>query len=240
VATPVATPAAPIDYGTVDPNLPDCINFKTCSDCATQSHCGWCAIDAYGTCRSPAKTYLVISTNTELKGAEWCFASQGIFRWETCEPSNQEIANAFNSLSSGELSDQLGDQALSAGLADKFDIIISALLGANTSTDNTQFQLYVDLSGTEEPTPEDLLVVCKIVSFTLADQLKIDVDRITCNLEEEKEVRSNDNIRYLATMNVKPPETLKDNLTGTALSLRPSIAALFAFAFCTIWSLRRS
>jgi len=142
-------------------------------------------------------------------------------------------------LNSGDLSDSLGDQALSAGLADKFDIIISALLGANASSDATNFELYVDLSGTEEPTPEDLLVVCKIVSFTLADQLKIDVDRISCDLTEEKEARTPDRIRYLAHMTVKPPETLKDKLTSAAWDLRPSAVSILACAFATLWILER-
>jgi hypothetical protein len=39
------------------------------------------------------------------------------------------VANAYNQLTSGGLSTTVGNTALSTGISDKFDIIISALLG---------------------------------------------------------------------------------------------------------------
>lgn len=45
------------------------------------------------------------------------------------EKSNQEVVDAYNNLTTGSLSNTVGNTALSTGLADKFDIIISALLG---------------------------------------------------------------------------------------------------------------
>jgi hypothetical protein len=161
-------------------------------------------------------SYLVAGTSDNLNGVEWCFASGGIFRWETCEKSNEEVANALNNLNSGSLSNDVGNEASSTSLASKFDILISALLGANTGSNATTFSLYVDLIGTDIPTSDDRRIVCQIVSSTLANQLNIDVKRVTCSLDEQEEAKAADRTRYLATMGVKPADTLKPNGVDTS------------------------
>jgi hypothetical protein len=149
------------------------------------------------------------------------------------------VADAFNQLNSGSLSNTVGNTALTTGLADKFDIIISALLGANASSITTKFSLFVDLIGTETPTDEDLVVICQIVTFSLADQLKINSERISCQLEEDASARTADRVRYLAKMDVKPADRLKTDGTADASLPRICIGTFLLMTFAFI-ATRRS
>jgi len=157
-------------------------------------------------------------------GSQICESSQGAFK-TSCDTSSAGVAGALNQLGAGGLTDSIGNQALTTGLADRFDILVTALTSAHVNAAGvTTVDMDVTLVGADIPLESDLQVVCQIVTFTLSRQLDVPRNRIACSLEEKS--RGKGQYSYVAKMKVG--DSSDDLATSIATSSRHSMVAIAA------------